>query len=278
MSNNFSLRLSIMILATLTLLGSIVYAGINAYLYFYQRSMIYHPVVEMAAPSNYGMYDTQLVKLKTADNLEIVSWYRVPKRGQPVMLYLHGNAGNLGDRAEKLKVFIGKGMGMMAVSWRGFGGSQGYPTEDGLYNDARAAIKYLLDNGVALNDIFLYGESLGSGVAVQMATEFKVRALVLEAPYTSISSRAAELYPYIPVKLLLKDHFQSIDKIGSVHVPVLIFHGYLDQVMPISHGRRMIMAANEPKEMRVFEHTGHTDFNFNEISQIAYDFVSKVGN
>jgi fermentation-respiration switch protein FrsA (DUF1100 family) len=275
MSNNFSLRLAIMIISTVVFLLVAGYLAVNAYLYICQRNLLYHPIVEMTAPANYGIEDTKLVKLKTVDNIEIVTWYHAPHHGHPVMLYLHGNAGNLADRAEKLKVFIGKGMGMLAISWRGFGGSGGHPTEEGLYNDARAAIKYLLDNGVELNDIFLYGESLGSGVAVQMAIEFKVRALVLEAPYDSISGRAAELYPYIPVKLLLKDHFDSIDKIGKVHIPLLIFHGYLDDVMPIAHGRKLMMAANEPKQMRIFEHTKHTDFNFDTISQMTYDFVEK---
>lgn len=277
MSNTSKVKCLTMGITTLILLALVIYAGINAYLYVFQRNLIYHPVVEMANPATYGLKDTELLTLTTSDNAKIVTWYKKPKTGEPTMLYLHGNAGNLGDRAEKLKVFLSKNMGMLAVSWRGFGGSDGSPTEEGLYNDARAAIKYLLDNGTKPESIFLYGESLGSGVAVQMATEFKVRAMVLEAPYTSVSSRAAQLYPYIPVKLLLKDHFESIDKIGKVHMPLMIFHGYLDQVMPVTHGRRMLAAANEPKEARIFEHTGHTDFNFSEIAQITHDFVSKYG-
>ncbi|MCE3233611.1 MAG: hypothetical protein K0R98_1868 [Rickettsiaceae bacterium] len=264
-------------ITTFILLALVLYAGINAYLYVFQRNLLYHPVKEMAGPATYGVADTEKIDLTTSDNVKIVAWYKKTKFGKPVMLYLHGNAGNLSDRAEKLKAFLAKDMGMLAVSWRGFGGSDGSPTEEGLYNDARAAIKYLSDNGIKPENIFFYGESLGSGVAVQMATEFEVRAMVLEAPYTSISSRAAELYPYIAVKLLLKDHFSSIEKIGKVHTPVMIFHGYLDNVMPVTHGRRMLEAANEPKEARIFDHTGHTDFNFDEIAQLTHDFVSKYG-
>lgn len=265
------------IITSLLIAICVVYAAINAYLYLFQRHILYLPVVQMGEPKHYGMYDTELAKLKTVDNVEIVTWYTPPKHNEPIMIYLHGNAGNLGDRTEKLKAFTDKGFGMLSVSWRGYGGSGGSPSEEGLYNDARAAIKYLTDKGISLKDIFIYGESLGTGVAVQMATEYDVKNIVLEAPYTSISSRAADLYPYIPVKLLLKDHFASIDKIGKVHVPVLIFHGYLDQVMPISHGRKMLEAANEPKEARLFEHVGHTDFNFPEIAQITYDFVTNIG-
>ncbi len=277
MSNNSCVKSFIMSALHYILIGAvIIYASMNAYLYFYQRSILYLPVKEMAGPKNYGIYNAELINLKTSDNVNIIGWYISPKHNQPVMLYLHGNAGNLGDRVEKLQAYLNQGFGMLAVSWRGYGGSEGSPTEDGLYNDARSAIKYLTDSGIGLKDIFFYGESLGSGVAVQMATEFSARALVLEAPYTSISNKAADLYPYIPVRALLKDHFSSIDKIGSVHIPVLIFHGYLDKVMPISHGRRMLEAANEPKEARFFEQVGHTDFDFAETARMTHEFVMGI--
>ncbi len=277
MGNNSRVKsLTMSMLYYILIGGAIIYAGMNAYLYFCQRSILYLPVKEMAGPTNYGIYNAQLINIKTSDNVNIIGWYVPPKHNQPVMLYLHGNAGNLGDRVEKLQAYLGQGFGLLAISWRGYGPSDGSPTEDGLYNDARAGLKYLTDNGVNLKDIFFYGESLGSGVAVQMATEFAAKALVLEAPYTSIASKAADLYPYIPVRLLLKDHFSSIDKISSVHIPVLIFHGYLDQVMPISHGRRMLAAANEPKEARFFEHVGHTDFNFGETARITHEFVMGI--
>lgn len=280
MSNGYKLKSLVMsMLLNILLAVILIYAGINAYLYFFQRSILYLPVKEMSGPKNYGIYDSEEVCLNTDDGVNITAWYIAPKRNEPVMLYLHGNAGNLGDRTEKLQAFLDKGFGMLAVSWRGFGPSDGYPNEEGLYHDARAALKYLVNLKLDIkNDIFVYGESLGSGVAVQLATENDFRAIILEAPYTSISNRAAELYPYIPVKLLLKDHFKSIDKIASVNSPVLIFHGYLDEVMPISHGRRMLEAANEPKEARFFENIGHTDFNFQEIANFTYDFVRKTSN
>jgi len=253
----------------------VVYALMSAYLYLFQRSILYIPVKEMSAPANYGLTNMEEVKIKTNDGINLTAWYAKPKEKESVMLYLHGNAGNLGDRTEKISNYLNAGFGILALSWRGFGSSEGEPSEQGLYNDARSAIKYLQNLGYKDKQIFLYGESLGSGVAVQMATEHDFLALILEAPYTSISNRAAELYPYIPVKLLLKDHFDSISKISKVKTPVLIFHGYLDDVMPISHGRRMLEAANEPKEVRFFEHTGHTDFDFELLSKIMHEFVHK---
>lgn len=260
-------------LIPLIILIAVIYAGMCGYLYLFQRSLIYHPVVELAEPHNYGMDDAKAVTLATSDNEKIIAWYIAPKRHQPLMVYFHGNAGNLADRVEKLKTFTANGMGMLAVSWRGYGGSSGHPTEQGLYNDARAAIAYVHSLGLKPEDFFVYGESLGSGVAIQMAMEFPFRALVLEAPYTSITNRAKEKYPYIPTHLLLKDHFNSLAKISSVHIPLMIFHGYRDDVMPISHSRRLLVAANEPKEARFFDQVAHTNFDVPEIAGLTQEFV-----
>lgn len=255
-----------------------IYAGMNIYLYVFQRNILYLPVKELVNPENYGMYDTQKIRLNTADNVEITAWHTPSNNNEPVVLYLHGNAGNLGDRTEKFRSFIKAGMGLFAVSWRGYGDSDGSPTEEGLYQDARAAIRFLLKNGHKESNIVIYGESLGTGVAVQMSLEYKFLATVLEAPYTSISNRAAELYPYIPVKLLLKDHYKSKEKIPNINSPVLIFHGYLDTVMPIAHGRKMLEAAKNPKEARFFDHIGHADFDLPTITKHLKRFVSDVKN
>lgn len=253
------------------------YVLLNIGMYIFQRSLLYHPVKQMGSPQNHGMFNTELVRLQTEDKNETLAWFTHPQDNKPIMIYFHGNAGNLSDRAEKFKNFLRhtNGYGQMAVSWRGHGGSGGSPTEQGLYSDGRAAINYLLSKGFKIEQIVLYGESLGTGVVIQMATEFKVKAIVLEAPFTSVEDRAAELYPYIPVRLLLKDKFYSIKKIGSVKSPVLILHGYLDNVMPIQHGREMLEAANEPKEARFFENIGHSNFDSNEIAKITYDFIEK---
>ena len=249
------------------------YASICAYLYISQRNLIYVPEKEIESPENYGLHHVHQITLTTEDNLRITAWYAKAEDNNPTIIYLHGNAGNLGDRAEKITHFTNTGMGLLAVSYRGYGRSEGSPSEQGLYKDARAAIKYLIQQGIKISDIILYGESLGSGVAVQMATEYQVKAIVLEAPYTSISNRASELYPYIPVKLLLKDTFNSIDKIDNTQAATLIFHGYLDEVMPIEHGKKMLHQANEPKEAHFFKNIGHTDFDLKEITQIMQKFI-----
>jgi hypothetical protein len=252
------------------------YGVLNAYLYLFQRDLLYHPAKNLAEPEIYGLKDTAAIRLRTNDNIQITAWYHPANEGEPTIVYLHGNTGNLGDRSERLAEFLKTGMGLMAVSYRGFGDSEGKPSKNGMYNDARSAISYLLKHkNIKISDIVLYGESLGSGVASKMAREYpSVRALVLEAPYTSIADRAAELYPYAPVRWILKDNFNNKKNLPKVHVPLLLFHGYLDETMPIQHSRTLLSIANAPKEARFFEQVGHTDFDFRAVSEVTHEFVN----
>lgn len=253
----------------------LVYGALMAYLYFFQSSLLYHPAKNLLEPHHYGLTKAKRVILHTADEVNITSWYIPAKKGEPTLVYLHGNAGNVGDRSERFAIFAKTGMGMLIVSYRGFGDSEGEPSLEGLYYDARSAINYLIEEkNVPLKDIVLYGESLGSGIASKMALEYKdVRALILEAPYTSIADRAAELYPYVPVRLLLKDNFSNWNNLPHVHVPVMVFHGYLDETMPIEHSRRLLTIINEPKAVRFYEQVGHTNFDFQKVSEEVYRFV-----
>jgi fermentation-respiration switch protein FrsA (DUF1100 family) len=252
----------------------LAYTAINGYLYFFQRKILYLPAFSLAQPHHYGLQRTEEVKLHTQDGLELTAWLMKPKRSKYYMIYLQGNAGNMGDRIEKLEEFSKTGWNILAVNYRGYGSNPGTPSEEGLYLDARAAIAYLQDQGVKLDNIILYGESLGSGVAIQMATEYKFKSIILEAPYTSIVNRAKELYPYIPISLLIKDRFESINKISKTSSPLLMFHGYRDEVMPIHHGRRLLMEANDPKQAHFFDHVGHTDFDLKLLTQYMKEFVN----
>ena len=251
-----------------------VYATVLAYLYFFQRNIIYVPEKNMGKPEEYGLQHVEELRLKTADNITITAWYSPPPSpNAPTLVYFHGNAGKLSGRSEKLELFMKQGLGLMALSFRGYGNSEGKPTELGLYDDARTAVNYLLDHNTPVENIILYGESLGSGVAVQMATEYKVKALVLEAPYTSISRRAAEIYPYIPVRFLLKDHFNSLEKITHIHSPLLIFHGALDATIPLAHGKQLFATATVHKEMKIYPEVGHTEFDLPLITRLTAEFA-----
>ncbi|MBY0408120.1 MAG: alpha/beta hydrolase, partial [Rickettsiales bacterium] len=194
--------------------------------------------------------------------------------GFPTIVYFHGNASHMGNRAGKYQAFADKGFGVLAVSYRGYGKSTGAPTELGLYEDARAALAYVSENlHTPLSQVLIYGESLGSGVAVQMACEHEIGALVLEAAYLSVAQRAAELYPYIPVNWLIKDGFHSIRKIGKVKAPLLLFHGELDETIPFAHGKALFEAAPSVKQSHYFPHVGHNDFDSALISEHVLGFA-----
>jgi fermentation-respiration switch protein FrsA (DUF1100 family) len=257
---------------------AVVYTGACCYLYFFQRSILYLPDKHLEEPAKYGLPKFEELKITTSDNVKLTAWYIPAKKGKPTLAYFHGNAGNLGRRAEKFKDFANTGIGILAISYRGFGTSEGLPTEEGLYNDARAAIKYLEEKGLKPSDITLYGESLGTGVAIQMATEDHFHAIILEAPYDRISARAAELYPYAPIDFLLKDKFDSISKISKINEPIMIFHSKDDKVMPFKHGQKLFDAANQPKKLYVFENAGHSHFNHDELAKLVIEFTKAKNN
>ena len=256
MSSIINLLVFVTVLYTLILLG----------MYLLQRNLMYLPSTDIGAPLKYGLTLTQEIELPTADNNATTGWYLPGQAGFPTIIYFHGNAGNLAVRAAKYKAFNDAGYAVIAPSYRGYGNSAGSPTEDGLYEDARAAMLYAKAKlGIAPERIILYGESLGSGVAVQMATEHKVGGIVLEAPYTSVTDRSQEIYPYLPVRLLIKDRYESLQKITSVTSPLLIVHGKLDTVIPYSHGKALLEAANQPKRGVFYDHVGHSDFDSEEL-------------
>ncbi len=241
------------------LLLLIGYIGLTLLVWHYQRSLMYLPMRNMEPPAYYGLKNFTAEKLVAEDGTELTAWYAPAREGMPTIIYLHGNGGHLGYRAGVYHGFAEEGFGVIALSWRGYGTSTGSPTEEGLYQDARAAIAFAEKHGLALKQLIYYGESLGTGVAVQMAMETKPGAVVLYAPYTSIVQRAAEIYFFLPARWLVKDRFDSLGKIHNVEAPLLILHGEPDTIVPVTHGKKMLEAANEPKKGVFFPDLGHND-------------------
>lgn len=231
-------------------------------MFLLQRHIIYHPVKGLGAPEANGFSAGQAVEILTQDGERLQGWHTRPTSRKETILYLHGNAGHLGDRAYKLKAFAEAGFGVLGISWRGYGDSTGSPTEAGLMADAQAAIDWLK---LPPEQLILFGESLGSGVAVRMASMQPARLLVLEAPYISVRRRGQELYPWLPVKYLLQDNFDSLEYIGKVKAPILLLHGAKDAVIPLAHGQQLFAAAPEPKHMVVYPEVGHTDFSLVQL-------------
>lgn len=251
----------------------IFYLFIVLGMYLFQRTLMYHPERADLDPARYAMANTQAIRLKSPDGVHVTVWHHPAHAHMPTIIYFHGNAAHLGSdyRRERFSAFAAQGYGVLALSYRGYGDSEGTPSEDGMMDDARTTIRYAKDTlGLGADAMILFGESLGSGIAVRMATEFAVRGVVLDSPYTSAAHRASEIYPWLPVHLIMKDTFNSIAWIEHVHVPLMIFHGANDTVIPVQHGKQLFHAANEPKWADFPLGVGHVDVP-------ALDLIREMG-
>ena len=243
----------------------VAYAAAALGMYVFQRKLQYHAENKGLTPESVGIVGASVEFLITADGEKIILWYAPAKAGMATILYFHGNAGEIGDRPLRFNYYHARGFGVAYVSYRGYGGSTGSPSEAGLVADATAAYDWLIAKGVEPSKIALLGESLGSGVAVQLAAKREVGALALEAPYTSTVEVAAKIYWWLPVQALMKDQFKSIDFIAAVVAPLLVVHGDQDELIPVEFGKRLFAAANQPKELEVVRGFGH-DVLFEETT------------
>ncbi len=253
---------------------ALLYAAMVIFLYRMQRHLIYHPQKPILPPAQYGLGEFSEHFIKTPDNETLQLWYREAYEGFPTIVYFHGNATNMSTRAAIYKSLSQLGFGVLALSYRGYGKSTGAPSETGLYNDARTALAFLLQQKhIPLWRVIVYGESLGTGVAVQIATEFDIASLILQAPYTSVAARAAEIYYYAPVNWLIKDSYNSLAKIAHIKGPLLLFHGEKDATIPIAHAKTLFDAAICVKEAVFFPAVGHNDFDSSVISEHVLNFT-----
>ncbi|MGQ0662275.1 MAG: alpha/beta hydrolase [Pseudomonadota bacterium] len=257
--------------------GALAYLAVIGALFVFQRDLIYRPFGVPGDPVLAGVPEMSLVVVRTEDGLEIASWHAPPARhGGPTVVLFHGNGGHIGLRAFKARRFLDAGLGVFLAGYRGYGGNPGRPTEDGLYSDARAVLGWLAERGASGKRLVLYGESLGAGVAVQMASEVAVAALVLESPFTSISEAGAWHFPFVPVKLLARDRFDSLSKIAAIDRPLLIVHGEQDTTIPVALARKLLAAARQPKEAVFLPQAGHNDLYAHGAAPIVLAFIERV--
>lgn len=235
------------------------YAAVLLAAYLGQRRLMYFPDRTRTLPVEVGLTDVVERALDAPDGARIMAWYGKAGPGQPTLLYFHGNAGSLAARAERIRRFMGEGWGVYMMSYRGYGGGTGNPSESANVADARLAYDALVSEGVASASVILYGESLGTGVAARIAGERPAAGLILDAPYTSIVEVAKQAYPYLPVSALLKDRYETTAYIGKVQMPLLILHGERDPVIPVTMGRELAKLANEPKRLVTLPNAGHSD-------------------
>jgi uncharacterized protein len=225
-----------------------------------ENSLIYFPSVYPDGFWNPPGLNFEDAWFEAPDGTKLHGWYVPHEKPRAVVLFAHGNAGNLSHRYELLESLHELGVSVMIFDYRGYGRSEGSPSEAGILADARAARRWLAERaGVKESDIVLMGESLGGGVMVDLAATDGARALVLENTFTSLPDVAAYHYPWLPVKLLMRTRLNSADKIARYHGPLLQAHGDADTIIPFEIGRRLFEAAGEPKEFVVIPGGDHND-------------------
>lgn len=227
---------------------------------FIQRKLMYHPDTTYFTPQSAGLSaGVEERVIQTPDGARVLAWYARATPGMPTFLYFHGNAGSLETRIERIRKYMARGFGVFMMTYRGFGGSTGQPSEAANVADAKLAYDQLSSLGVDPRDIIIYGESLGTGVAVQVAAARPAAGLVLDAPYTSMVDLAALHYPHIPGRWFMTDRYDTRTHIKDVTTPLLILHGELDGIVPVTMGREVFNLAQPPKVIRTFQGAGHAD-------------------
>jgi fermentation-respiration switch protein FrsA (DUF1100 family) len=239
-----------------------------------KRRLIFRPDTTPPGDPPADIAGAVAVTTTSPDGLALRGWFLPPPdAARFVVLYLHGNGGNIGNRANRLRQVARLGWGALLVGYRGYGGNPGSPSEAGLLSDSRAGLAALAARGIAPERIVLWGESLGTGLAVQLAAGTRFAAVVLEAPYTSLTDIARARYPGVPVRLLLRDRFDSLARIGRVTSPLIVLAGERDRIVPQALSRRLFAQAREPKQLRLQPAAGHEELGTTEAFDAVRRFV-----
>jgi uncharacterized protein len=258
--------------AILVVLG---YVALLALMYVFQRALIYFPDPKRTPPAQAGLPQAAEASLTSSDGEKLIAWYVAPRDENPVVIYFQGNAGASNLRVERFKWLTAEGTGLLALSYRGYGGSSGKPSEAGLIRDAHAAYDFARAHSPA-NRIVLFGESMGTAVAIALAAEREIAGLILDAPFTSAADVGAAAYPYAPVRWLIKDTWRSDRRIARVKAPILVLHGEQDAIVPIRFGERLFALAPEPKRMVRFPSGGHVNLDDYGASAVVKKFLAEI--
>ena len=254
----------------------LAYFIIILFVYFYQRNLLYHP-----SENNYLndkiTFNYEEIFIETDKKIKLKSWFiKKDLDNFKTILIFHGNAGNLFNRVYKLNELNKLDVNILLISWRGFSGNKGKPTEKNLYRDADESVKWLNNQGVISKNIILYGESLGTGVATELGTSNAFGGIILESPFTSIANAAKIYYPYLPVSIILKDRYDSIGKIKNINTPIFIMHGKMDNIVPQQMGLELFEKANNPKYSYFPEDDDHMmNYNKQLLNEIKL-FINKI--
>ncbi len=263
-------------MTTFLILATAGYGALVAALYLAQRALLYRPDDTVPVPREHGVAEMAAVRIPVGDGVEILSWWHPPREpGRPVVVYFHGNAGHIGERAYKARRMIDAGFGVLLAGYRYNAGAGGAPSEPALLADGQMAIGNVIERGYAIGQLVLYGESLGSGIAVALAADNDVGGLILETPYSSIAEVAQAHYWYVPAKWLIRDRYDSRARIGRVRAPILMIHGEADITIPVRFARRLLEAAPVPREAHFLPGGGHTDLYDFGAGDLVVDFLER---
>ena len=224
----------------------LIYVVITVIVYFYQRKLLYHPFSPQITGEGL-VHNFETINFKTSDNFVLKGWFHLKNSNKKTILFLHGNAGNLDNRIDKLNSLGSMEINFLIIAWRGYSGNLGSPSEVGLYKDALGAIKWLNEKGISNDQIILYGESLGTAIATEVGQNENFAGIILEAPFTSMVDMGQKIYPIFPVRFLLKDKYESKKKIKNLKSPILVLHGRKDKIVPFYMGEKIFEMANNPK-------------------------------
>ncbi len=263
------------ILAWLLVLALLGYGGLLALMYVFQRALLYFPDSARTPPAQAGLPQAQEVTLTSSDGETLLAWFVPPRGDKPLVIYFQGNAEGLGPRAGRFRWLIADGTGLLALAYRGYGGSSGRPNEAGLMRDANAAYGFARAHYPAKR-IVLFGESLGTAVAVALAAGHEVAGVILDAPFTSAADVGAAAYPFAPVRWLMKDQYHSDERIGRVSAPLLVLHGEQDRIVPVRFAERLFALAREPKRFVRFAQGGHVDLDDHGAIDAVKKFLAEL--
>ena len=246
------------------------------YIYLFQRNLLYHPS-DNGYQEDEINFDYKEIYIQNKEGIKLKAWlHEKDLINKKTIIFFHGNAGNLRNRNYKLNELSKFDVNFLIIAYRGFSGNQGKPSEQGLYEDARSALDFLKIKGVKEKNLILYGESLGTAVAIETAQNKDLAGIILESPFTSMVELAQKYYPFLPVKFLLKDKYETIKKLPKINSPLLVLHGRLDDIVPFAMGKKIFNKANEPKFKYFIDNDDHMVRYDQKLLDVIKKFISDI--
>ena len=253
-----------------------IYFLLGLMFFLFQRKILFNISGKPNKPEDYGLNNITELKIQTSDGVSLLAWYSKPKPNLPLLVYFHGNSFDIGERAYRIERYINVDWSVLIVAWRGFSGNRGKPTEKNLYKDGEATLRWIAENtDKKYNDLVIYGESLGTGVAVELGNRYQFASIILESPFTSIADVAKQRYKIFPTEFLVKDKFNNLAKIDKLKSPLLIISGKKDEIIPHSHSEILFNNAKGIKESLFIDEAMHNNLYDFEIEKNVIDFTLK---